>query len=173
MTTPCTFTARAPAALAWLATRASSHSCQPARRLGCQAPEREARGSRRSIVRNGKTEPAQTLVGLLPPFQIASRAVLNAAAGLRATVGGEGMLRTDLYAQRLGLRPSWRGWNNHGSNAVPPTRSPERAPPDRHLTRRQTRTSTYARRVRRCSNTWATTTTTTTGLQEGKWATSP
>ena len=39
---------------------------------------------------------------------------------------------------------------------------------------RQTRTSTYARRVRRCSNTWATTTTTTTtGLQEGKWATSP
>jgi hypothetical protein len=55
---------------------------------------------------------------------------------------------------------------------------------DRHLTRRQTRTSTHAkilslilshaRRVRRCSNTWATTTTTTTtGLQEGKWATSP
>eukprot|EP00964_Phaeocystis_antarctica_P093426 scaffold60273_cov61-Phaeocystis_antarctica.AAC.3 len=36
---------------------------------------------------------------------------------------------------------------------------------DRHLTGRQTRTSTYARRVRRCSNTWATTT--TTGLQEG------
>eukprot|EP00964_Phaeocystis_antarctica_P063457 scaffold38106_cov49-Phaeocystis_antarctica.AAC.1 len=27
--------------------------------------------------------------------------------------------------------------------------------PDRHLTRRQTRTSTDARRVRRCSNTWA------------------
>ena len=38
-------------------------------------------------------------------------------------------------------------------------------------TRRQTRTSTAARRVRRCSNTWATTT--TTGLQEGKRATSP
>jgi hypothetical protein len=34
---------------------------------------REARGSRRSIVRNGKTEPAQTLVGLLPPFQIDSK----------------------------------------------------------------------------------------------------
>jgi hypothetical protein len=28
---------------------------------------------------------------------------LNAAAGLRATVGGDGMLRTDLYAQGLGL----------------------------------------------------------------------
>ena len=57
--------------------------------------------------------------------------------------------------------------------------STERAGPnardvtDRHFTRRQTRTSTYARRVGRCSNTWATTTTTTTGLQEGKWATSP
>jgi hypothetical protein len=51
MTTPCTFTAQSPAALAWLATRARSHSCQPARRLGCQAPEREARGSRRSIIR--------------------------------------------------------------------------------------------------------------------------
>ena len=25
------------------------------------------------------------------------------------------MLRTDLYAQRLGLRPSWRGGDNHGS----------------------------------------------------------
>ena len=27
------------------------------------------------------------------------------------------MLRTDLYAQRLGLRPSWRGGDNHGSTA--------------------------------------------------------
>ena len=58
-------------------------------------------------------------------------------------------------------------------SAPPPRARPRSGQTDRHLTRRQTRTSTYARRVRRCSNTWATTTTTTTGLQEGKWATSP
>jgi len=64
----------------------------------------------------------------------------------------------------------------NGSHHLPTTYLALSAPlaSDRHLTRRQTRTSTYARRVRRCSNTWATTTTTTTtGLQEGKWATSP
>jgi hypothetical protein len=44
---------------------------------------REARGSRRSIVRNGKTEPAQTLVGLLPPFQIDSKLARGGNHGSR------------------------------------------------------------------------------------------
>ena len=62
-----------------------------------------------------------------------------------------------------GCMPGW-SWRSR--------RDRSRGVIDRHLTRRQTRTRTHARRVRRCSNTWATTTT-TTGLQEGKWATSP
>ena len=50
MTAPCICTARAPAALALLATRKSSRSFQRARRLGFQAAAGGARGSRRSIV---------------------------------------------------------------------------------------------------------------------------
>jgi hypothetical protein len=46
---------------------------------------REARGSRRSIVRNGKTEPAQTLVGLLPPFQIDSKLARGGEPRVKAT----------------------------------------------------------------------------------------
>jgi len=57
-------------------------------------------------------------------------------------------LLLDELAQRLGLLRQALGLHAEG----------------RQTSRRQTRTSTYARRVRRCSNTWATTTTTTTGL---------
>eukprot|EP00964_Phaeocystis_antarctica_P117895 scaffold81740_cov61-Phaeocystis_antarctica.AAC.2 len=75
-----------------------------------------------------------------------------------------------------GLSGRCRAWRTTASGIVVPMTIAccarrETRHPRQTSTRRQTRTSTPARRVRRCSNTWATTT--TTGLQEGKRATSP
>eukprot|EP00964_Phaeocystis_antarctica_P060347 scaffold35986_cov58-Phaeocystis_antarctica.AAC.2 len=90
------------------------------------------------------------------------------------------LLRPQLGEQRLGAEAGIRQPQSaDGLQEAVGHAESARTSGDPHTAYRQTSypkantdyCSTYARRVRRCSNTWATTT--TTGLQEGKWATSP